>query len=56
MVQPSLFRNLACKNALSYIACYAKANSQYVFLQRGYRNYGIPQVHHGEYSNNWLRT
>jgi len=56
MVQPSLFRNLACKNSLSYIACYAKANSQYVFLQRGYRNYGIPQVHHGEYSNNWLRT
>jgi hypothetical protein len=37
-------RSLACKSALSYIACYAKAGASHVLLQRGYRNYGVPQV------------
>lgn len=44
MVLRALSRNLACKNSLSYIACYAKAGANYVYLQRGYRNYGQPQV------------
>lgn len=38
------YRNVANKSALSYIACYAKAGANYVYLQRGYRNYGVPQV------------
>lgn len=37
-------RNVANKSALSYIACYAKAGASFVYLQRGYRNYGHPQV------------
>lgn len=37
-------RNIANKSSLSYIACYARAGTNYVYLQRGYRNYGIPQV------------
>lgn len=37
-------RNVANKSTLAYIACYAKSGEQHVYLQRGYRNYGIPQV------------
>lgn len=38
------FRSIANKSTLSYIACYAKAGANHVYLQRGYRNYGFPQV------------
>jgi len=44
MVALSLFRNIANKSSLSYISCYAKAGVPHIYLQRGYRNYGIPQV------------
>lgn len=44
MVKIKTFRNIANKSALSYIACYARSGFDYVYLQRGYRNYGIPQV------------
>ena len=44
VVDEAKIRNLASKSALSYIACYAKNGTDYVYLQRGYRNYGIPQV------------
>lgn len=44
MVLKNKLRNLANKSALSYIACYAKAGVNHVYLQRGYRNYGKPQV------------
>jgi hypothetical protein len=47
-----LYRNVANKSTLAYIACYAKSGQQYVYLQRGYRNYGIPQVHLYGYSLN----
>ena len=43
MVRITIGRNLASKSALSYIACYARAGAGHVYLQRGYRNYGVPQ-------------
>ena len=38
------FRNLAQKTSLSFISCYASRIADYVYLQRGFRNYGRPQV------------
>ena len=37
-------RNLAQKTSLSLISCYVSKVTDYVYLQRGYRNYGRPQV------------
>ena len=39
-----LFRNAAQKTSLSFISCYASKVTDYVYLQRGFRNYGKPQV------------
>jgi hypothetical protein len=38
------YRNLAQKTSLSYISLYASKVQEYVYLQRGFRNYGRPQV------------
>lgn len=36
--------SLANKNPLNFIGCYACLGYKHVYLQRGFRNYGIPQV------------
>lgn len=35
---------MAQKTSLSFISCYASRVPDYVYLQRGFRNYGSPQV------------
>ncbi len=36
---------MAQKTGIDYIACYASPKIfEYVYMQRGYRNYGQPQV------------
>lgn len=46
-------RSLANKTSLSYISCYASKINTHVYLQRGFRQYGIPQVNAILLSNNW---
>lgn len=40
----SNIRNMAQKTSLSFISCYASKITDYVYMQRGFRNYGKPQV------------
>ena len=35
---------MAQKTSLSFISCYASKITDYVYMQRGFRNYGKPQV------------
>lgn len=47
-------RSLANKTSLSFISCYASKINTHVYLQRGFRQYGIPQVNPFIISNNWF--
>lgn len=40
-----LCRILTNRSSTSMLCCYASAAHPYVYLQRGYRNYGTPNVH-----------
>ena len=42
-------RIIANKSGLSMISCYASNQEKYVYLQRGYQNYGRPNVHPFKY-------
>jgi hypothetical protein len=40
-----MHRILTNKSSTTMLCCYASSAHPYVYLQRGYRNYGTPNVH-----------
>ena len=43
-IQLTYERAIANRSSTSMICCYVSGEHDYVLLQRGYRNYGKPQV------------